>query len=376
MKILRALALSLLVVAVNFGVVRAQLSGRTVGPQARKFDELTTGIGSPRCRWGCNNREQEEERKARLLGYAKQLRREGARAYIIGYGPRIAEWEIYDRSYGEMRAGQAREGLTRFFDFKRITTVDGGFRETAITELWIVPPGARPPQPTPTVKPEQVAHCPFTRISALPYVPKPNNPLEFKAIVEANDQQVQPTFAWRVSQGQIIGGQGTDTIKVEVPVGAAGGVVATVNVIGYSLECPVETTTATNTTTIGIGPYMFDEFGSLNCEDEAARLDNLAITLQDDPALQAHVVIYGSRVGYLNEALARAARMTSYLVQTRGIEAGRVLTVDGGYRHELSGELWLSLRGTAAPTTRPTVDKKYAVLKGQMEIINSPCSFE
>ena len=39
----------------------------------------------------------------------------------------------------------------RGFDTKRITIVDGGFREEMATELWIVPEGATPPKPTKTV---------------------------------------------------------------------------------------------------------------------------------------------------------------------------------------------------------------------------------
>lgn len=361
--------------AINLGVAQTQLSGQTREPQARKFDELTIGIGSPRSWWVSNVQEQEKEVKTRLLRYARQLRIEAARAYIIGYSPRIVEWEIYNRSYGEMRAGQARERLSEFFDYRRITSIDGGFREIATTELWIVPVGAHPPKPTPTVRPEEVSHCPFLRIVGLPYVPKPNSPLEFKANVEANDKKIQPTFAWKVSQGQIISGQGTDTIKVELPGGASGGVVAMVNVVGYSLECPVETTTANAKTTIGTNHFLFDEFGRINCEDELARLDNLAITLQNDPTLQVHIVIYGGRVGFQNEALARAARMKSYLVQSRGLEADRVITVDGGYRNELSGELWLSSRGTVAPVMKPTVDRKYVTLRGTVKVIDSPCSY-
>lgn len=376
MKKLNVITLSLLMMPINLGIVQAQLSGQTCGPKARKFDELTTGIGSPRSWWVGNIPEQEKEMKTRLLRYARQLRREGARAYIIGYSPRIVERESYNRSYGDMRAGRARERLSAFLDYRRITSVDGGFREIATTELWIVPPGADLPQPTPTVRPEEVSHCPFTRIVGLPYVPEPNSPIEFKAIVEANGKKIQPTFAWKVSQGQIISGQGTDTIKVELPSGTSGGVIATVNVIGYSLECPVETATATVKTTIGVTHFLFDEFGNISCEDELARLDNLAITLGNDPALQGHVVVYGGRVGYHNEASARAARMKSYLVQTRGIEADRVMTVDGGHRNELSGELWLSLRDTVAPVTRPTVDRKYVKLRGRIKVMNSPCSYE
>ena len=36
---------------------------------------------------------------------------------------------------------------------KRIVTVDGGYRENPMTELWFVPDGATPPKAKPTVDP-------------------------------------------------------------------------------------------------------------------------------------------------------------------------------------------------------------------------------
>jgi hypothetical protein len=37
------------------------------------------------------------------------------------------------------------------YDTSRITIVKGGFREYNTVDSWIVPPGAEPPKPTPTV---------------------------------------------------------------------------------------------------------------------------------------------------------------------------------------------------------------------------------
>ena len=351
--------------------------GQTRERQARKFDEFTNGIGSPEWRQWWNQKEQEKGLKARFTRYARELRKEGARPYAITYSPRIVEWEIYNRSIAEMRAGSLWEHLTpQGFDWKHMNWVNGGFREVAATELWIVPPGAQPPCPTPTVKPEDVAYCPFVRIIGAPYIARLSGPIKLSARLEVNDKKIQPTFTWEVSQGKIISGQGTDTIAVELADNASGALVAKVSVNGYSFECPLSATTAAATTTFRVSHFKFDEFGDINCEDELARLDNLAITLMNDPTLQVHVVFYGGRTGPRNEALARAARIKSYLMLTRGIEAGRVIPIDGGYRNELSGELWLSLRGTGAPVPRPTIDRRYVTLTGRVEIGNSPCSYE
>jgi len=357
-------------------------------PKARKFDEFTIGLGSPRSWWSSNYQEQEKEMKAHLFRYAKQLQRERAQAYIIGYSPRVVEWENYNRSYGDMRAGQARERLSEFFDYKRITTIDGGFRERAITELWIVPPGAQPPEPTPTVGPGDVAHCPFVRVSASPYIPKPTGPLEFAANLESNDKRIQPIFVWQISQGKIISGQGTERIAVEVPSSASGQVIARVDVSGFSLECPIETTTAKYQTAFGVSYFKFDEYGDICSDDEKARLDNFAIQLQNNSELQAYVVFYGGRCysscGYdyprhrprrplKGEAEARAGRIKPYLVNTRGLEPERIFVTSGGHRESWTAELWMVPKGEKPPPLSPTVqpqDIKYR--KGQRDSL-PPC---
>ncbi|HVG17973.1 MAG TPA: hypothetical protein VNI02_02905 [Blastocatellia bacterium] len=347
--------------------------GQTAVPQAKKFDEFTEGIGSRVLRWLRNYEEQDKELKIRFARYARELRRVGARPYAITYSPRVVEWEIYNRSIAGMRAGALWELTPVGFDWKQINTVNGGFREEAATELWIVPPGAQPPCPTPTVRPEDVAYCPFVRITSTPYIPKPSGPIEFKAVVVVNDKNIQPIFAWQVSQGKIISGQSTDTIAVELPVGAVGEIVAKVELHGYSLECPLEATAAISQTAVGLSHYKFDEFGNLRMDDTKARLDNLAITLQSDPTLQAHVVVYGGRDDPPDQVRTRGAVMKDYLVN-RGLEPERIITVDGGYRNEMSGEFWLSLRGAGAPKVRPTIDKSYTGVKNPSNSHGRPAS--
>jgi hypothetical protein len=76
-----------------------------------------------------------------------------AQGYILAYGGRAS------------RAGDARKAADRARDYlvnkrglqsERIVVVDGGYRERPAVELWLVPSGAQPPQPAPTVKPGEV----------------------------------------------------------------------------------------------------------------------------------------------------------------------------------------------------------------------------
>ena len=345
----------------------------TAQPKARKFDELSIGIGSSESWWPDKYEDEERVMKRHLRRYAVQLRKEKAQAYIIGYAARVVAWEIHNRSYGEMRAGQAAEKLSAFYDHKKIQVLDGGFRETAITELWIVPPGASPPIPTPTVEPKDVSYCPYLRVSGSRYIPRPNGPLEFKALLQANGRKTEPLFSWQLSQGTIVDGQGTDRITVALPAGASGKVIAKVQVSGFSLECPLGATTAATATMIGVDYFKFDEYGSICSGDEKARLDYLAMELERNPELQAYVIFYGGRCysscsddyprhrpryPRKGEAQERAARIKPYLVSTRGLDPDRIVVIDGGNRESWTAELWLAPKNVMPPAATPTVQSQ------------------
>ena len=104
----------------------------------------------------------------------------------------------------------------------------------------------------------------------------------------------------------------------------------------------------------------FDEFGDINCEDEMARLDNLAVHLQNEPGAKGLIIFYGGRrfrgrLPKRGEAAARAARIKPYLVQRRGIPAAQVIVIDGGYAEEWHVEVWLVPGGASMPAPQPTI---------------------
>jgi hypothetical protein len=104
----------------------------------------------------------------------------------------------------------------------------------------------------------------------------------------------------------------------------------------------------------------FDRFGDLNCEDEMAHLDNLAIQLQQEPASKAVITFYGGtmirgRLPRRGEAAARAARMKPYLVNRRGIPSSRVTVVNGGFQQDWNVVVWVLAPGMSAPAPFPTI---------------------
>ena len=101
----------------------------------------------------------------------------------------------------------------------------------------------------------------------------------------------------------------------------------------------------------------FDEYPNLRFNDEKARLDNFVIELQNDHRAQGYIIGYGGRICYAGEAIARANRAKGYMINTRGIESGRIITVDGGYRRDVGAELFVRPLGASEPAASPTVGK-------------------
>lgn len=100
----------------------------------------------------------------------------------------------------------------------------------------------------------------------------------------------------------------------------------------------------------------FDEYGNIPRNDVKARLDNFANELQANPGAQGYIIAYGGRVGPAGEAQRRADFARDYLVNNRQIEAGRLVTIDGGFKEEATTELWIVPTGASPPTASPSVD--------------------
>lgn len=201
-----------------------------------------------------------------------------------------------------------------------------------------------------------VPPCPTVSVSC-PSDVDDGAPLTFTANVSGGPSSLSPTYNWSVSAGTISGGQGTSSITVDTKGVGGQTVTATVELGGVDPACSRTASCSTSIKVIAVPlPTKFDEYGNIRFNDEKARLDNYAIQLQNSPGSQGYIIAYGGRRGAAGEAQARADRAKNYLVNTRGIEAGRLVTVDGGYKEELTVELWIVPTGANPPTASPTVD--------------------
>ncbi len=84
---------------------------------------------------------------------------EGDNLYVIAYAGRTSARNHASTSLRRIKEQLVKSGLST----QRVMTVDGGFREQAAFELWIVPVGAETPRPSPTVDRKEIVYPPTPR---------------------------------------------------------------------------------------------------------------------------------------------------------------------------------------------------------------------
>jgi hypothetical protein len=188
--------------------------------------------------------------------------------------------------------------------------------------------------------------CPTFNVTC-PSEVEDGSPATFSATFTQGTPQVSETYNWTVSAGTITSGQGTSSITVDTKGTGGQTITATVEVGGVDPSC---TRTASCSTPVRPKPALarkFDEYGNIRFNDEKARLDNFAIQLQNEPTAQGYIIGYGACDA---EGLTRANRAKDYLVNTRGIDSGRLVTTDAGCLPNLQVQLWIVPQGATPPT--------------------------
>jgi hypothetical protein len=168
-------------------------------------------------------------------------------------------------------------------------------------------------------------------------------------------------YTWTVSPpaARILSGAGTPTITVDSSGLGSRRVTAILVVDDGSGDRSCRQTAQAATGVAAIPqltpPKRFDEFPSIAFDDDKARLDNLAIELQNNPGATGYVIAYAGRNSRVGEADRMGRRAADYLSATRGISRDRIVTINGGYRDANTFELWLVPQGAEAPHATPTV---------------------
>ena len=169
-------------------------------------------------------------------------------------------------------------------------------------------------------------------------------------------------YVWTVnpSSARVISGAGSPTINVDSTGLGGQRIIATLAVDdGSSDPSCRQTAQAVAVVTAPerkvIVAREFDECNNCTFDDQKARLDNLAIEMQNDPSTRAYIIAYGGRTSPIGQVEMLMKRARDYVVEQRGIDAARIVTINGGFREDDSVELWVVPSGAAPPQATPTV---------------------
>ncbi len=177
--------------------------------------------------------------------------------------------------------------------------------------------------------------------------------VRFQAGLSGGDAKVTPILSWSISAGALISGQGTTQIEVDSTGAAeAKSITATLLVGGYAAECPY----MAEATIKVVGParkvYDYGEVTDEQLTDLVDRL--LAATAADE---QAYIIVYAGRNSIRGAAAANVRKIKAH-VQQKGLAGNRLIAIDGGFKEQASGELWIVPMGAEAPRPAPTINAK------------------
>jgi PEGA domain len=202
--------------------------------------------------------------------------------------------------------------------------------------------------------------CPYPVNVSAPSVVNDGDVITFTADVAYGGSSAL-NYTWTVSpaSARIMSGAGTPTIMVDTTGLGKQRVAAILVVDDGSGERTCRQTAQANTNVIPLPPPIvkqkcYDCFPFTAFDDTKARLDNLAIELQNAPTSQGYIIVYAGRSSRTGQADRLIKRAKDYLVNQRGIDAARLSVINGGYRDTDYFELWVVPQGAEPPQPTPT----------------------
>lgn len=177
----------------------------------------------------------------------------------------------------------------------------------------------------------------------------------FSVSVTGGDKNVSPTYNWSISAGVIETGQGTALIQVDTSSQGGNAITATVDVWGYDRSCNTAQSSTASVTAKAV-TRKYDEFPYLGpAKLEFARLDELAISLLNEPSSKVHIIFYAGPKAVPGAIKAWTDQTIGHLAK-RGVAKSRMTGVDGGYRDSALMEIFILPPGGDIPYASPTVD--------------------
>lgn len=279
-----------------------------------------------------------------------------------------------------------------------------------LAQTLILPVGGQNVRPAPQC-PQLVIACPLDMVEQ-------DTQLRFSAMVASRDANPSLTYTWSLTSGRISEGQGTPSIIVDTTGLGGRRITAKVFVGGLGRECqstlscnilvmkssgtaarqgervaqqtasvikPPPPVAKPNTpvikpTTPAVRPNAtiakpatsaskptaerrvdeggvrrLDAYDDLALDLEKTHLASFARELRSAPDSQGYIIVYGGRCSAGNQAIERAERAKEWLINRHGIDASRIVAIDGGYRETLTTEIYIGAIDATLPELKSSI---------------------
>lgn len=164
--------------------------------------------------------------------------------------------------------------------------------------------------------------CPAVSIISSDKIFRPGEAIIFKAKVSDYEQK-NLKYDWAISNGTLIEGQGTETIKVDTTGINDTVIEARVEIKGLPKNCQ-NAASEQSIVSGGEHPIPADVYeGNLPLRDEKLRLGAIAVELKEKKdQIALFIISFADKANY-SAIKSRASRITNYLTKTKGIKNDR-----------------------------------------------------
>lgn len=169
--------------------------------------------------------------------------------------------------------------------------------------------------------------CPSVSVTGPAGITQPGEVMTFTANLNGGSGS-DYTYTWKVSQGDIIEGQGSPVIRVQTSEGMAGqNITAMVTIGNTCANGSCGEVSAMETGGIATPPISDerDRFRNLKDDDVKARIQNFYIELNNNPNAQGYIINYGSA-----KEIANRERQIRKAITFLKFDPSRVTLVRGG----------------------------------------------
>jgi hypothetical protein len=186
--------------------------------------------------------------------------------------------------------------------------------------------------------------CPTISVNGPSGIIKPGEIATYTVQIDARGLSITPSYAWKVSAGSIVSGQGTERIEVRNPTGWT--TTVQVEVDGLPLGCPnVDSLTITNGEgNLPLARKIAEFIGPLT----RANFDGIVGAAKKEPSSQLFVILSGTTRSTRQAIARKRTAITNGIARQLDQGVGRVTFIESTRRDDRT-VIWLVPPGATTP---------------------------